>query len=451
MLLKKGIGDMDKYDVIVVGGSVSGSPTAMLLARRGFKVLLVDKQIFPRDTNSTHFIWPRGVSYLKRWGLVEKFRGKVPQCREMEINIEGISLVGSVPVADLEKRFQSLHGDAENVAGFYMGPRRYFLDAILIEAAQEAGAHVRQGFVFESVISENDVVKGISGRNADGSEFKAYASLVIGADGRFSSFADQVGASQIDYRPLSTFAYYGYFSGISQSRLAIHKRGRLGTAIFPTMNDTQMALVYGPTAWWDTFRKNAEKNFHFTFDYCAPEIAEKISAGRREEAFKACGAMPAFKRDSVGKGWLLIGDAGSFKDQVSAMGITHAFRDAELVTRYIERAFSQGANTGAVLAEYVETRASDYDSYFDLVCQVAEMNPYSKADVEHYYSIRNDQGAVNSMISQFGDTLPLSQASPAGIVTSGGDFPSAIREYDIERRHYNVDPYVRANEGVSIA
>lgn len=432
---------MNIYDVIIVGGSVSGSPAAMLLARRGYKVLLVDKQVFPRDTNSTHFIWPRGVSYLKRWGLLNKFIEKVPLCHDMEINVEGISLVGSVPIEDIERRFKSLHGDAQNTTDMYMGPRRFFLDSVLIESAQESGADVRQGFTFESVITENDVVKGIMGRTADGAEYKAYAQLVIGADGRFSSFAEQVGARQVDYRPLSTFAYYGYFSGITQSRLAIHKKGRLGTAIFPTLDNTHMVLVYGPNAWWEEFRKNAEQNFLSTYEYCAPDIAAKITAGNREEPFKSCGAMPAFKRNAVGKGWVLIGDACSFKDQVTAMGISHAFRDAELVTEHITRAFSEGAMLQDVLMDYVRTRAHDYDDYFDLVCKVAEMNPYTKEEVQHLYSIRNDPVSINAMISQFGDTLPLTQA----VLPQGGstkeDIPDLIREYDVERRRYATNVY----------
>jgi flavin-dependent dehydrogenase len=440
---------MDTYDVIIVGASVSGSPTAMLLARRGYRVLLVDKQIFPRDTNSTHFIWPRGVSYLKRWGLADRFRGKVPHCRDMEINVEGISLVGAVPAADLEQRFKTLHGDADNITDLYMGPRRYFLDSVLIESAQEAGAQVIQGFSFEHIIMEDGVVKGISGKKADGREYRAYGRIVIGADGRYSTFAGQVGAREVDFRPLSTFAYYGYFSGISQLRLAIHKKGRLGTAIFPTLDDTHMVLVYGPNAWWEDFRKHAEQNFFFTYEYCAPDIAEKISAGRREEPFKSCGSMPAFKRDTVGDGWVLIGDASSFKDQVSAMGITHAFRDAELVTDHIHRAFSGGAAMQDVLMEFARVRARDYDSYFDLVCKVAEMNPYSKEEVKHLYRIRNNQDSVNAMISQFGDTLPVKETAASPDSLAEEDYPEAIRGYDTGRRQYGVNVYTSNSTGLN--
>ena len=61
------------YDAIVVGARCAGSPTAMLLARRGYRVLLVDRATFPSDTVSTHLIHPPGVSILKRWGLLDRW------------------------------------------------------------------------------------------------------------------------------------------------------------------------------------------------------------------------------------------------------------------------------------------------------------------------------------------------------------------------------------------
>ena len=116
---------MESFDVVVIGGSAAGAPTAMLLARRGLKVLLIDKREFPRDTLSTHFIWARGVSYLNRWGLAKTILAKTPGFSDLELNVEGISLKGSVPLAHLEDRFQELHGDSAGVTDICCGPRRF--------------------------------------------------------------------------------------------------------------------------------------------------------------------------------------------------------------------------------------------------------------------------------------------------------------------------------------
>jgi 2-polyprenyl-6-methoxyphenol hydroxylase-like FAD-dependent oxidoreductase len=431
---------MESFDVVVIGGSVSGASTAMLLARRGYKVLVVERQTFPRDTLSTHFIWPRGVSYLNRWGLAERVWAKTPRFKKMEVSIEGISLVGSVPLGDVKNRFRQLHGDCEAVTNFYCGPRRFFLDQLLLDAAREAGVDVRENTSCAHPIIEDGVVRGVSivgsGRVAE----TVRARLVIGADGRFSGFVKQVGAKTTDLRPLSTFAYWGYFSGIEKDELAIHKRGRLGTAIFPTSHGTHMVLVYGPTAWWDDFRKDAEGNFFRTYEFCSPEITELVHAGKREEPFKACGTMPAFHRENHGPGWALVGDAGSFKDQVTAMGITHSFRDAELITGFIHRAFSGEFTIDAAMAEYSRTRSADYNEYFDMVCHVAEMNAYSKAELEFFHSIRNNQKQIDQLISQFGDTLPLSKGESVNAPPEER-MPEFITNFESQLPLYLASPY----------
>lgn len=398
---------MEIFDVIVIGGSVAGAPTAMLLARLGHHVLLIDKSVFPRDINSTHFIWPRGISYLNRWGLADGILDAAPHYHNLEINIEEISLVGSVPLQDIKQRFINLHGDDHGAIDLYCGPRRYFLDDYLLNSAKQAGADVREGTTYLKPLMEDNTVVGIVAKRADGSLLSAKAKIVIAADGRFSKFANDVGAQYHDYRELSTFAYYGYFSGINRPELAIHKKGRFGTAIFPTLNKTQMALVYGPTANWESFKKDAESNFYKIFHYCAPDIAKLLARGSRTEKFKACGRMQAFQRVSHGPGWALIADACSFKDQVTAMGITHAFRDAELITSFIHRALSNEMNMEHALHLYQEIRAKDYASYFNLVCKTAEMSPYSNEELAHFSSIIGNQHQINKLISEFADTLDI--------------------------------------------
>ena len=435
---------MESFDVVVIGGSVSGAPTAMLLARRGYKVLVVERQVFPRDTLSTHFIWPRGISYLKRWGLAQRVLDRTPHFERMEVNIEGISLVGSIPLGDVENRFMQLHGDARDVTNVYSGPRRFFLDQLLLDAARDAGVDVRESTSYTHPIVEDGVVCGVNITGPSRRPEAIRAKLVIGADGRFSNFVKHVGSKTVDLRPLSTFAYWGYFSGIEKDELAIHKRGRLGTAIFPTSHGTHMVLVYGPTAWWDDFRRDAEGNFFRTYEFCAPDVTELVRAGKREEPFKACGTMPAFHRELSGPGWALVGDAGSFKDQVTAMGITHSFRDAELITGYIHRAFSGEMTMAEAMAEYKTARAADYNEYFNMVCRTAEMNAYTRAELEYFYSIQNNQPMIDQLMSQFGDTLPLSKGQ--SLDKPAEDFPEFVTSFDPAHLSYLDNYYVSFNE-----
>lgn len=164
------------YDAIIVGARVAGSPLAMLLARKGYRVLLLDKARFPSDTISTHHIHQPGVARLKRWGLLGRIQASnVPPTTEIRFDVGPFALKGTPPPAD---------GVAEAYA-----PRRKVLDKILADAAAEAGAELREGFSVEEVTTEGGVVTGVRGRDAKGSRVTERARVVVGADGARSSRA----------------------------------------------------------------------------------------------------------------------------------------------------------------------------------------------------------------------------------------------------------------------
>lgn len=431
---------MENFDVIIVGGSVSGAPTATWLARKGFKVLIVEKDVFPRDTNSTHFIWPRGMSYLNRLGVADKILEKTPFFKQLEVNIEGICIRGGVPLDAVRKRFKLLHGNDDGVVDYYSGPRRYYLDKVLLDEAKNSGVEVREKTTVQSLITDNDTVVGVSGISSDGKAFEAKAKVVIGADGRMSQFANYVNARKTAVRERSTFAYYGYYTGIDKPELCIHKRGRFGTAIFPTMEDRHLVLVYGPTAWWSDFSKSPEENFIKTYEYVAPDVAQLVKAGTRVEEFKAMGRMVAFHRENWGKGWALVGDAGSFKDQWTAMGITHSLRDSELISGFIENYLNGNTSWENAMEEYSALRMADYEEYWTMVCDGAEMNPYTREDLEFFHSLEGDQTKMDHFIGQVGDTISFNEALPEGNKKDLA-LPKFIQEFDSEKLNYQENIY----------
>lgn len=430
---------MEQFDVIVVGGSVSGAPTATWLARKGHKVLMVERDTFPRDTNSTHFIWPRGMSYLNRLGVAGKVLEQTPSFKQLEVSIEGISLHGGVPVQAVKDRFIKLHGDDHGVVDFYSGPRRFYLDKVLMDEARASGVDVREATTVQSLIIEEGRVVGVRGSGPDGVLLAARARVVVGADGRMSQFAGMVGAEKTVVREKSTFAYYGYFSGIDKPELCIHKRGRFGTAIFPTMEDRHLVLVYGPTAWWSDFSKDPEANFHKTYGYVAPEVAAIVAKGKRVEEFKAMGRMVAYHRQTYGNGWVLVGDACSFKDQWTAMGITHSLRDAELVSGFLDRVLKNEASFEQAMAEYHEMRLADYEDYWSFVCDGAECNPYTREHLEFFHAIQGDQSKVDHFMGQVGDTIPFSTA--IALDGEARPVPDYIKNYDPEALNYFANLY----------
>ena len=431
---------MEQFDVIVVGGSVSGAPTATWLARKGFKVLIAEKDTFPRDTNSTHFIWPRGMSYLNRLGVADKILEKTPHFKQLEVNVEGIRLHGSVPLQAVRDRFISLHGDDNNVVDYYCGPRRFYLDKVLLDEARSSGVDVREATAVTSVIIENDVVVGVRGTGPNDTVLEARAKVVIGADGRMSRFANHVNAQKVKVREKSTFAYYGYYSGIDKPELCIHKKGRFGSAIFPTMDDRHLVLIYGPTAWWSDFSKDPESNFLKTYEFVAPDVAELVKKGTRIEKFKAMGRMVAFHRETWGKGWVLVGDAASFKDQWTAMGITHSLRDAELLSHYLETVLNGESDWSTAMSQYSDVRNADYEDYWSMVCDGAEMEPYTREQLEFFHSIEGHQDKMDQFIAQVGDTISVKQDISQNDVQPQL-LPDFIRDFDSQALNYHQNIY----------
>src|SRR5262249_28110044 len=152
-------------DVIVIGARCAGSPTAMLLAHKGYRVLLVDRAAFPSDTLSTHWIHPRGVAALSRWGLLDK-----------------LARTGCPPIATYSFDFEAfvLRGPPRPLDGILTGygPRRTILDALLVDAASEAGVEICQQFSVDELVFDGGRVVGIRGRADDGPVVEARARLV---------------------------------------------------------------------------------------------------------------------------------------------------------------------------------------------------------------------------------------------------------------------------------
>src|SRR5262245_9564316 len=189
-----------RYDAIVIGARCAGSPTAMLLARQGYDVLLVDRATFPSDTISTHLIHTPGVAALKRWGLLERLAATgCPAIHRYAFDFGPFVLEG-VP------------GTGDNATSY--GPRRTVLDKLLVNAAAEAGVEVREGFIVEEIVFDDGRVAGIRGRDAGGKTVTERARVIVGADGLHSVVAKAVSPESYQETPPLQTGYYSYFSGL---------------------------------------------------------------------------------------------------------------------------------------------------------------------------------------------------------------------------------------------
>jgi len=330
------------YDVIVVGARCAGSPTAMLLAQLGYRVLLLDRTSFPSDTVCAHLVTVPGVVRLDRWGLLEKVAASgSPPIRQLGVMLGGVSLSGPIPPLD---------GIAEMRC-----VRRTVLDSILVDAAVEAGADLREAFVVRELLFDGDRVVGVRGRDVGGADVVHTARLVVGADGLHSGVAAAVEARHYGERPPATWSCYAYWSGVTLDRVVIHLAESRWVAAYPTNDDLVCVSVAWPVAEAGSFRANLEASFLATVDLVSG-LADQVRAGTRVRPFVGTADLPNFFRASHGPGWALVGDAGYHKDPLLAQGISDAFRDAELLAEAIDSGLSGLQPLEHALVGYEERR-----------------------------------------------------------------------------------------------
>jgi flavin-dependent dehydrogenase len=328
------------YDAIVVGARCAGSPTAMLLARKGHRVLLLDRASFPSDTLRNHFIQLPGVASLHRWGLLER-----------------IAATGCPPIRAVI--FDSNHQPVAPFDGVdaHYAPRRFILDTILVEAAAAAGAEVRERFSVHELLWEDGRVVGIRGASEGGSAVEETARIVVGADGHHSLVAKAVGAPKYREIPSLTYAYYSYFSGVPMAGIELWFLDDAGYINFPTNNGLACIAVQAPVAGFKEFRTDIERNFFRQLDR-VPPLAERVRAGKRAERWYGTADLENFFRKPYGPGWALVGDAGYHKDPIMAQGVSDAFRDAELLSDAIDAGFDGRDPADDALAAY-ETKRNE--------------------------------------------------------------------------------------------
>jgi flavin-dependent dehydrogenase len=372
------------YDAIVVGARCADSPTAMLLARQGYRVLLVDKATFPSDTISTHFIRLPGGARLKRWGVLDKIiASKCPPIATLTIDLGPFALVGTPP-------------PVEDVTMYY-APRRTVLDKILVDAAVAAGAELREGFLVEEILGDGARVTGIQGRHPGGRSVKEQARIVIGADGMRSLVARSVQAPTYQAKPTLTCAYYSYWSGVPLAGAEIYMRPHRMFIAFPTNEKRVCICVVWPHSEFHAFRADIAANFLQTLDL-APQFAERVRQGKQEERFVGTADVPNFFRKPYGPGWALVGDAGYHKDPYLGQGIMDAFRDVELVAEAIDTGFSGRRCLEEALVGYERQRNERALPLYEYDTQRASMEPLPPQMQQLFAALQGNQEQTNRLL-----------------------------------------------------
>jgi 2-polyprenyl-6-methoxyphenol hydroxylase-like FAD-dependent oxidoreductase len=400
------------YDAIVVGARCAGSPTAMLLARKGHRVLLLDRATFPSDTLSTHVVQPLGVAALERWGLLDRLVASgCPPIDTYSFDFGPFTISGSP-------------GDEQHPVAYC--PRRTVLDKLLVDAAADAGAEVREGFTVERVVIEDGRVVGIHGHTKAGDSVTERARVVVGADGRNSLVAGAVRPEQYNERPPLLACYYNYYSGLPMhGRFETFIRPGRGFAAVQTHDDLTVVIAGWPYAEFEANKKDVEGNYERTLEL-APDFAQRLRAAKREGRFAGTG-VPNFFRKPYGDGWALVGDAGYNKDPITAQGITDAFHDAERCAAALHDTFTGARTFEQAMDDYQRTRDQHALPMYDFTCQLASLEPPPPELQQLLGAVAGNQAAMHQFAqTNAGTRSPADFFAPAnvGAIMSGARLAS---------------------------
>jgi 2-polyprenyl-6-methoxyphenol hydroxylase-like FAD-dependent oxidoreductase len=305
-------------DVIVVGARAAGAATAMLLARSGLRVLVLERSRYGTDTLSTHALMRAGVIQLRRWGL-----------------LDAVVAAGTPPVRRTVFRYgaevlpvtiKPSHG----IDALY-APRRTVIDPILVDAAVASGADVRFGSTVTDLVRDaHGTVVGVDARDVGGRPFRTMAPLVVGADGRGSIVAERAGARVTWSGANAGAVVYGYWRGVPTDGYEwIFQPGR-AAGLIPTNDDVTCVFAGGPPS---VIGRGGRAVLDAVVAAADPGVFDRLALGEAPAGVRSFTGLPGHLRQAWGPGWALVGDAGYWKDPLSAHGMTDALRDAELLAR----------------------------------------------------------------------------------------------------------------------
>ncbi|MFF0269897.1 NAD(P)/FAD-dependent oxidoreductase [Kribbella sp. NPDC004536] len=353
-------------DVVIVGARCAGASLAMLLARRGHDVVVIDKARLPSDTNSTHGIGRGGVVQLSRWGLLEPVLASgAPAVRFATFGTDD----------DVVRRRVKDRAGVDLV----VAPRRVVLDDLLAAAASKSGARIRTATSATGVVrSANGRVVGITAETATGERLEFSARFVVGADGLRSRVAGYVGARALtSYRSTSS-VYYAYVRGMDASDFELQVSAGAYTGVFPTHGDESCVWTFRPSHAAARIRSAGSERaeaFTVALEEAAPAIGGRVRSGSIAAPVRGGIDMPNFVRSAYGAGWALVGDAGYHRDPISGHGMTDAFRDAELLATAMDRSLRDPEAERDALAQFQQQRDAYSADVLDATVKLTKFPP----------------------------------------------------------------------------
>ena len=404
-------GQAKSFDAIVVGARVAGSAAAILLARNGRRVLLVDKDAFPSDRLSTHIVLGAGAKVLGRMGVIDMLE------RAGGVRYDSVHTVG--PGFDYRA---ALTHDGVDDRGLCLG--RVLMDAAMIDVARSSeSVEFRERFRLTDLLIEDDAVVGIRGEDASGTH-EVRAPLTIGADGLRSSVAqiasERVGAFPRVDVPCARAYYYAYFEGVPRENLGDELVTEFDSApgaanlICRCENGLTVAATAFDASEMQTFRTDLAPNLRRYLNR-SREIGKMLEGATIAGKVFSSGLLNNTYRNPVTAGAILLGDAGLHVDPLFGQGHSLALMSAWIVGELGPQWFSAGGGDSipaAMLAEFTTRRDAELMPYYRASVRASQDLELDRASRLAHRAASREQWGADEMV-RFGQ-----------MVTPGGVFPS---------------------------
>jgi flavin-dependent dehydrogenase len=380
------------WDVVIVGARCAGAATALLLARQGRRVLMVDKSDFPSDTMSTLYIHQPGVARLDQWGILD------------EIVASGCPGIEAVTHQVNDVR---LHGPTAAVGGVKVtyAPRRAILDRILIDAAVDAGVEFEPRCSLLDLITESGNVVGAQLRTQAGKLIDVRAHLVVGADGMNSRLAQLAEAELVVQNPRLSCVYYTGWTGLSCG-FAMRERTGSWVATVPTHDGVTLVLTYFPQERFASIKSEPLEAHLDSIRSMDLALYEEVRAGDQAINLIGTGSQLNFFRRAFGDGWVLVGDAGHHLDSITARGITNAFVQADALSAELSGAdMADRQQIRSALSRFVARRDAELTEGYYSTLETAKL------------TVQPSRERLLSAISQVPELTERYFAMAAGVIS----------------------------------
>jgi flavin-dependent dehydrogenase len=370
-----------KGNVVVVGGGPAGSTVSTLLAQRGHRVQLFERDHFPRFHIGESLI-PETYWVLKRLNMLDKMKHShfVKKYSVQFVNQHG----------KLSEPFYFMDHKPHECSQTWQVLRSEF-DQMLLDNSREHGVEVHEGVRVLEVLFEGDQAVGVRLQEEGGAEREVRADVVVDASGQSSLIMSRLGLREWDPL-LRKSALWTYWEGAYRdsgkdagATLVLQTKGKHGWFWYIPQHDNIVSV--GVVAsyeylFYDRAERDHEKIYFEEVEKC-PGVKQRIAGAKRVAPFRAAKEYSYRSRQAAGNGWVVVGDAFGFLDPLYSSGVLLALKSASLAADAIAEGLEMGDTSSAQLGKWEAGFVQGMDRMRRLVCEYYDGFSFGKFVRKH--------------------------------------------------------------------